>query len=294
MPDALPLNQRPFFTEEGATDLVLSTFENAPPRLREIIVSLVTHLHGFIREVKPSEEEWYAGLDFLNRTGQMHAAGRNEFVLLSDVLGATMLMLTNANPVPPGATPGSVLGPFHDLRAPNLEWLADIRGGVPGRPVVMSGRILTITGSPIAGAKVQVWQTAENGLYDSQDPDQPEINLRGTFRTNALGEYALIGVEPLGYSAPMDGTGGQLLRAAGRGAERPAHVHVIASAPGYHTVVTAAYVDGDKVLRNDAAFGVCEPLVVTYREAEASDAERFGLPLPFRTMNFDLRLAEVV
>ncbi|HEU4410935.1 MAG TPA: dioxygenase [Polyangiaceae bacterium] len=263
---------------------VLARLEACPdPRLRQVMTSLVRHLHDFVRDVAPGEDEWRAAVDFLTATGQRCDDRRQEFILLSDTLGVTMLVDALAHPKPPGATESTIFGPFYAGEQPTSPLGAAIARGEPGAALVrVAGRVRTVDGAPVAGATVEVWQAAPNGLYDTQDPAQPRGNLRGTFRPGDDGAYAFRTLLPAPYPIPDDGPVGQLLRATGRHPFRPAHIHFLAHAPGYERLVTHAFLAGSEYLDSDTVFGVKPSLVV----APAPDPET-GEP----TLAFDLVLS---
>ena len=278
-------------TEENVTDAVTMSLEKtSDPRLRQVMGSLVKHLHGFFREVEPTEAEWMQGIQFLTRVGQMCDDERQEFILLSDVLGVSILMDAMNNRVSAGATVSTVLGPFHRDGAPFMDNGASISGQTAGEAVLVKGRVTDPSGQPIAGAALDVWQTAPNGLYDVQDPEQPPFNLRGRFRTDADGRYYFRTVKPVSYPIPADGPVGQMLEALGRHPYRPAHIHFIVTAEGYRNVVTQLFTEGDSYLDSDAVFGVKGPLVVEYRPGDAAEGARYGIASPFLVVEYDFGL----
>ena len=283
------------FNEETALDLILATVRDTPnPRNRALFEALLRHLIGFLRETRPTPEEWRTGLDFLKRTGQMSTEMRDEFGLIDALLGTEMLVDLMNRKRPDNATPNSVLGPFFNPNAPRKPYMADITGGVPGERVVLYGVVTSLDGKPIAGADVDVWQTDEDGRYDAQMPGPFSVNLRGKFTTDEQGRYGCVTVRAHHYDVPTDGTGGEMLRAMGRKAGRPAHIHIMIEAPGYDTVITSIFPAGDPLIGSDAGFGVRKRLIAPYRDATAADAERFSMPLPFLTMKFDYALVPVV
>ncbi|MFK7994517.1 MAG: dioxygenase [Granulosicoccus sp.] len=233
-------------------------------RLRFVLDSLVRHLHDFVRETELTHDEWRKGLELLFEAGNISSRERNEFVLFSDVLG--MSSLVDMMHSPDGVTPSSVLGPFHVLGAPELAVGGDMRGDNEGSAVVVSGKVLGQDGSPIEGAILEIWQTAENGLYSGQDPEQTEYNLRARMTTGAEGSYLFSTVRPAPYTVPDDGPVGELLRATGRHPWRPSHLHFIVTAPGYKTLVTEVFPSDDPYLDQDAVFGVREKLIMEYQE----------------------------
>jgi len=246
------------------TDNVIDRMTGAEPRLRKVMTLLIRHLHAFVREASLTQEEWQTAIEFLTRTGQMCSETRQEFILLSDILGVSMLVDAVANHSGEGITDSTVLGPFYAgpqrvLAKGDSILLRDEDGDA----LVMRGRIADAGGRPIAGASVEVWQTATNQLYDVQDEHQPSGHLRATFVTDEQGEYAFRTILPVSYPIPSDGPAGQLLERLGRHPFRPAHIHFMISAPQYRTLVTHLFLAGDKYLESDAVFGVKESLVVT-------------------------------
>jgi len=238
-------------------------------RLRDIMISLTRHLHGFIREIEPTEEEWLAAIEFLTATGKKCDENRQEFILLSDTLGATMLVDTINNRKPGGATETSVLGPFYREGAPAYENGADLsEGGTGGEPVLVSGKVIDLEGAPIAGAVLDIWQTAPDAIYAAQDPSGTSFNLCGRLTTGDDGRYAFRTRKPVSYTVPGDGPVGAMLAAAGRHNWRPAHIHFMLSAEGYETLVTQLFTDDDPYLESDAVFGVKDSLIVHYDETD--------------------------
>lgn len=233
------------------------------PRLKQITESLIRHLHAFIREVEITPEEWFEGIQFLTKTGQICDDKRQEYILFSDILGASMLVDAIANRKPAGATESSVLGPFYVEGAPEVQLGTDL-AVVEGDRVRVHGKIVDLKGNPIQGATLDVWQTAPNGLYHVQDKDQPEYHLCGKLRSDNDGNYSFLTLDPVSYSIPTDGPVGKYLREMGRHPFRPAHIHFIVSAPGYKSVVTQLFTEGDQYLDSDAVFGVKPSLVVPF------------------------------
>ncbi len=279
-------------TEEQITHNVLTSMEQAPnPRLKAVMNSLITHLHAFIRETELTQEEWAAGIQFLTRTGQMCDDKRQEFILLSDITGVTMLVDAINHRMPDGATESTIFGPFYREGAPELPMGATISQDHRGEPVVVSGRVLSTDGTPIPNALLDIWETNENGLYEQQDPEQPDMNLRGKFRTDSEGRYCFVGIKPVSYSIPADGPVGQLLRALGRHPFRPAHIHLLISAEGFVPVTTHLFVKGDPYLDSDAVFGTKDSLVVDFiRHESAEEAAQYHVSIPFYTVTYDFIL----
>ena len=255
------------FDENSITDAVLQRLAGAEdPRLRQVAQSLVKHLHGFVRDVEPSFEEWQAAISFLTRIGQMCDGKRQEFILLSDTLGVSMLVDAINHRMPAGATPTTVLGPFYVEGAAELPLGAEVARAMKGEALHVSGRVSTAGGGPIAGAIVDIWHSDEDGYYDVQRADQPDANLRARFRTDAEGRFHFWTLTPTSYPVPDDGPVGELLRATGRHPMRPAHVHFMIAAPGHETLVTHVFVAGDPYLDSDAVFGVKQELIAEFTQ----------------------------
>jgi hydroxyquinol 1,2-dioxygenase len=281
------------FSEDRSAEVVAASFDGTPdPRLKQIMTSLVRHLHDFIKDVELTEEEWGVGIDFLTRTGQMSNDVRQEFILLSDVLGASMLVETINHRTGGTSTESTVLGPFHMVESPPRELGDDINLDGKGTPCLVSGQVTGPDGEPLAGATVDVWQTNEEGFYDVQQPGiQPPGNLRGLFTADKHGRFWFRSVVPRYYPIPDDGPVGQLLAATGRHPYRPAHLHFIVAAPGYRPVTTHVFVADSPYLESDAVFGVKDSLIREVREVDDPDrAAHVGLSNPFRTLTFDLTL----
>ncbi|MCS6938003.1 MAG: intradiol ring-cleavage dioxygenase [Roseiflexaceae bacterium] len=279
-------------SEAQITANALRSLENVQnPRLKRIMTSLITHLHAFVRDVELTEAEWFQGIQFLTRTGQMCDDRRQEFILLSDTLGVSMLVDAINHRTNGVATASTVLGPFYREGAAELPYGASISKDGRGEPAVLTGRVLSTDGTPIAGAVLDVWEANEQGLYEQQDPNQPEMNLRGRFRTDEEGRYKIVAIKPVSYSIPDDGPVGQMLRALGRHPYRPAHIHFIVSAPGHRSLVTHLFVEGDPYLESDVVFGTKESLVVPFVLNEsAEEAAQHGIKAPFWTVHYDFVL----
>jgi hydroxyquinol 1,2-dioxygenase len=277
---------------DDLTDAVVASFDGSQdPRTREVMSALVRHLHEFAREVKLTEAEYFTAIDFLTRTGQVSTDTRQEFVLLADVLGLSMLTVGLGNPKSTGATESTVFGPFFVEGSPAVGLGGDISNGAPGQPCLVRGRVLSTKGEPIAGALVETWQADEDGFYDVQkDLDGPQN--RGHLTTDADGNYAFWAVRPVAYPIPDDGPVGELLRAGGRGPMRPAHVHFMVTAPGYARLITHVFARGDEYLANDAVFGVKDSLIADFVEHPAGTApDGRTFDEPFYTVDYDLILA---
>lgn len=281
-------------TEPDLTQQVLASWSGtSDPRLGQILESLTRHLHAFIREVTPTQREWQAGVEFLTAVGQTCTATRQEFILLSDVLGVSMLVDEINHGTPLGATDSTVLGPFHMVDSPVRALGDDISLDGVGAPCVVAGRVLGLEGEPLADALVDVWQANGDGFYDVQQPDlQPERNLRGLFTTDNEGRFWFRSVIPRHYPIPADGPVGGLLSHSGRHPNRPAHIHFIAGAKGHAPVTTHLFVAGSPYLDSDAVFGVKKSLIREVRRVEDPDlAKRYGVDAPFDLIEFDIVLA---
>ena len=260
-------------TPEEITNKVVASFEDAPARLREMMSALVRHLHGFAIEVGLTEEEWREGIEILTATGHITDEQRQEFILWSDALGFSMLVDSLAHDLPEGATESTVLGPFFVANSPLRQYGASIAQQAAGDPTWVYGRVLSIDGEPIAGAELDVWQNGDNRLYAVQDPEAPEDHLRGRFQTREDGSYAFIAVRPVPYTIPSDGPVGRMLANSGRHPWRPAHIHIIARAPGYRTLTTHVFDTSSEYLDSDAVFAVKRSLLRTFVLHSESDPE---------------------
>jgi protocatechuate 3,4-dioxygenase beta subunit len=281
------------FDEQHSAEVVAASFAQTPDiRLRTIMQSLVRHLHDFVKEVELTDEEWAAAVAFLTRTGQSSDDVRQEFILLSDVLGVSMLVETINHRAGNGATESTVLGPFHVVASPPRELGAQLSLDGRGEPCLVTGRVTDHDGQPLAGATVDVWQASADGYYDVQQPGvQPERNLRGLFTCDGDGSFWFRTIVPSYYPIPDDGPVGAMLRATGRHPYRPAHVHFLVTAPGQRTLTTHLFVAGSPYLDSDAVFGVKDGLVREFeRVDDAARAEEVGLANPFRTAHFEIRL----
>jgi maleylacetate reductase len=278
--------------EAAVTAEVLASFAGAAsPRYREVAQSLVRNLHAFAREIRLTQDEWQFGIDFLTRAGHITDDRRQEFILLSDVLGMSMLTIGINAPVAAGATESTVVGPFFVAGAPETALGGDIANGAQGQPCYVSGTVSDTAGQPIAGARIDVWQSDEDGFYDVQYPDG-RTAARGWLRTGPDGAYRFWSVHPAPYPIPDDGPVGELLTAAGRGPMRPAHLHFRVHVPGYRPLVTHIFVAGDPYLDRDAVFGVKESLIVEFTEHPPGPApEGRVLDGPWSRVTFDMVLA---
>ncbi|MCP3804979.1 6-chlorohydroxyquinol-1,2-dioxygenase [Allokutzneria sp. A3M-2-11 16] len=283
------------FTAEKSAEIVSASFDAArDPRAREVLQALTRHLHAFVREIRPSMAEWEQAIDFLTRTGRTCTDTRQEFILLSDVLGVSMLVETlEAEHTTIGATPATVLGPFHMVASPPRELGDSIDLVADGTPCVIEGRITDTHGNPLPGASVDVWQADDKGFYDVQQPGTlPEGNGRGLFTADEEGRYRFRTVRPAPYPIPVDGPVGELLDVAGRHPYRPAHVHFIVAAEGHHPVTTHAFAADSAYIDSDTVFAVKRDLIVDFVTVDdPAEAARHGVTAPFRHARFDIALA---
>jgi len=270
-------------TEKNLTATALERIsECGDPRLKEVTTALIRHLHDFAREVRLTPDEWNVAIKFLTEVGHITDDKRQEFILLSDTLGLSALVDLIANEGKSAAsTDSSLLGPFYVDGVREMPLGTDIAGETAGERVIVRGIVSSINRKPLAGALIDVWQAAPNGLYDVQDPNQPEKNLRGKFRTDAEGKFNFRSVKPASYPIPFDGPVGKMLRALGRHPYRPAHVHFMISAPHHRTLTTALYIDGDKYLDSDAVFGSRQSLVAGYRSSSEGGSAIDALEFDF-------------
>ena len=279
--------------DEALTDAVVESFAGAEPeRFKTVITSLVRHLHAFASEVELTEEEWFAGIDFLTRTGHITDDKRQEFILLSDVLGLSMLVVGLNHRRPPEATESTVFGPFFVEGSPAFANGDDIAQGAPGEPCLMQGRVIGVDGEPVGGAHIEVWQADEDGFYDVQYADLDSARGRGHLTSEQDGRYWFWSVKPEAYPIPADGPVGDLLEAGGRGPMRPAHVHFKVDAEGFQSLITHVFVAGDEFLDSDAVFGVRETLIAPFEHHEPGTApDGRQIEVPFWTMTYDMVLA---
>jgi catechol 1,2-dioxygenase len=281
------------FTEETAADAVIASFAETPePRLREILTSLVRHMHGFVREVEPTITEWEQAIGFLTATGHKCTDVRQEFILLSDVLGVSMLVETINERGAGGATQSTVLGPFHVVESPPRELGDTIDLIGEGEPCVVTGRVVSVDGTPRPGAVLDVWQANDQGYYDVQQPDvQPPGNGRGLFTAGDGGDFWFRTIVPSHYPIPTDGPVGALLQATRRHPNRPAHIHFIVGAPGHRPLTTHIFVADSAYIDSDAVFAVKKTLINDFAPVDdPAEAARYGVTSPFRHANFEIVL----
>jgi hydroxyquinol 1,2-dioxygenase len=264
-------------TEDNITELAIERWATAhDPRLAELMSALVRHLHDFAREVRLTEAEWMAAVQWLTRTGQISDDKREEFILASDVLGLSMLVVQMNHRLHPAATPATVLGPFHIEGSPELGYGEDMSDGVPGTPLYVSGTVRDLDGKAVAGAVLDVWQADTEGAYESQLPDIDEARLRGKYTTRDDGSWCVRTIAPKGYTIPMDGPVGDLVRRTDISHFRPAHVHFLINVPGYEPLITHLFQEGAEYLDSDVVFGTKIELVVPFERREPGETPDGG------------------
>ena len=269
-------------TQDNITQAVIARFAETPdPRLKEIMTSLVQHLHAFAREVRLTEDEWFKGIDFLTRVGHITDDRRQEFILLSDTLGLSMLTIAMNNEKPAGCTEATVFGPFYVAGAPEYALGEDVAGGAPGQPCLVRGRVRGLDGEPVPGAEIHVWQADAEGMYDVQRADLEGHQARGVLHADPEGRYFFRSILAEAYPIPDDGPVGDMLKATRRHPWRPAHLHFMIKAPGYETLITHVFRNGDRYLDSDAVFGVRQSLVADWvRQADGSWLVEYDFVLP--------------
>jgi hydroxyquinol 1,2-dioxygenase len=256
-------------TEDNITDLAVQRWATAQdPRTAEVHTALVRHLHDFAREVRLTEAEWMAAIGWLTRAGQISDDKREEFILASDVLGLSMLVVQMNHRLDPAATPATVLGPFHIEGSPELDFGADMSEGLPGTPLYLHGTVRDLDGAPVDGAVLDVWQADTEGAYESQVPDVDEARLRAKYTTREDGSYCLRTIAPKGYTIPMDGPVGDLISRTTISHFRPAHIHFLINVPGFDPLITHLFEEGAEYLDSDVVFGTKQELVVAFEPRE--------------------------
>jgi hydroxyquinol 1,2-dioxygenase len=280
------------FDENNITAAVIDRFANtSDPRLKEIMSSLVLHLHAFARDVRLSFAEWSYAIDFLTRTGQICSDKRQEFILLSDTLGLSMLVDAIDHPASAGTTESTVLGPFYVVSAPEMPPGSDVSGGLRGEPLYVEGTVCSSNGRPIANAVVDTWHSDDDGFYDVQRPELSAPALRGRFRTDASGRFYFWSIVPKFYPIPDDGPVGEMLTATARHPFRPAHVHFMISAPRHETLITHVFAADSPYLDGDAVFGVKDTLVREFtREAPGTGPDGKTVNKLWRKLSYSFAL----
>lgn len=286
----------PYFAEENSEETVLARMEQCDDeRFRAVMSAVVRHLHAAVKEVALTHEEWFEAIRFLTKTGQLCDEHRQEFILLSDTLGVSMLVDAISHRAAGSVTESTVLGPFHVADAPLRQMGDNINLDGKGEPLFMSGHVLDASGAPVAGAILDIWHSNAEGFYDVQQPGvQPDFNLRGRFTTGADGRYWFRSIRPEYYPIPYDGTVGKMLEKMKRHPYRPAHIHFIVSAPGYEPVTTHVFVRGGEYLESDAVFGVKESLIIDFaRHDNPQRAKELDIENPFFVAAHDFVVAKV-
>lgn len=256
-----------FVNDDNLTDLAVGRWSTAhSPRMAELMTALVRHVHAYAREVRLTEDEWAAAMDWLAATGRISDDKRQEFILASDVLGLSSLVVQLNNRFADDATPATVLGPFHIDGSPAAEYGFDMSEGIPGAPLFITGTVRDTDGKPVPGAVLDVWQADADGNYESQIADIDEARLRAKYRAREDGTYCVRTIAPLGYSVPMDGPVGDVLRHTDISHFRPAHVHFLLEEPGYRRLVTHLFRAGADYLDSDVVFGTKDALIVPFEE----------------------------
>ncbi len=290
-----PTNDQSYDLNEDLTQAVLATFAGSrSERFQHVMRSLVRHLHDFIKDVELTEDEWFKAIDYLTRTGHITDDKRQEFVLLSDVLGVSMLVIDINNRQYTEATASTVFGPFFVEGSPPYVNGDNIANGASGEPCFMRGKVLSNSGEPLPNAHIEIWQADDNGFYDVQQKDSSQVYGRGHLSSDSAGNYYFWSVRPEAYPIPTDGPVGELLAAANRSPMRPAHVHFMITVPGYKTLITHVFKEGDQYLASDAVFGVRNSLITSFERHEpgiAPDGKQ--MDIPFYTMHYDFRLAPI-
>jgi hydroxyquinol 1,2-dioxygenase len=284
------------FNDASITQAVIERLANSEdPRFKQVMTSLITHLHDFVRDVKLTEAEWMAAIQFLTRTGQTCTDRRQEFILLSDTLGVSILVITLNHPADAGSAESTVMGPFYWEGAPEMSLGANLAVDVKGEPTFYSGRVLdAASGKPLAGALLDIWSGDGEGNYDMQMPEDVGMRARGRIRTDAEGRYWFRSIMPTYYPVPTDGPVGDMLLKMGRHPNRPGHIHMIVSAEGHHPVTTHLFVANSPYLDSDAVFGVKDSLIARFDKHPAGTApDGTKVAQPFYTCEYDFRLRPV-
>lgn len=278
-------------TEDNITELAARRWGSArDARLAEIMPALVRHLHAFAREVRLTDPEWLAAIRWLTRAGQISDDKREEFILASDVLGLSMLVVQMNHRLDRAATPATVLGPFHIEGSPELDYGADMSQGVPGTPLYLTGAVRDLDGKPVGGAVLDVWQADADGRYEAQ-LDVDEARLRAKYTTREDGAFCIRTIAPLGYSIPMDGPVGELIAQTEISHFRPAHIHFRVDVPGYQPLVTHLFQAGAEYLDSDVVFGTKAELVVKFEERQSGPTPDGGTSdQPFLLAHYDFVL----
>jgi hydroxyquinol 1,2-dioxygenase len=280
------------FDEESITGAVLERLSECnDPRFKQVMTSLVTHLHGFVRDVRLTESEWMTAIRFLTEVGQSCTDKRQELILLSDTLGVSVLVITINHPTAQGSVDSTVMGPFYWAGAPERAAGSNLAEGVKGEPTFYSGRVLSVDGRPLPNASLDIWSGDGEGNYDMQIPGETGMKARGRIRTDAAGRYHFRSIKPTFYPVPTDGPVGVMLRKMARHPYRPGHIHMIVSADGHEPVTTHLFVADSPYLDSDAVFGMKESLVARFdRHPAGRGPDGKPMDTPFYTVDYDFRL----
>jgi hydroxyquinol 1,2-dioxygenase len=280
------------FDDKSITQAVIDRLSECDdPRFKRIMSALIMHVHNFVREVNLTEAEWFSAIQFLTDVGKTCTDKRQEFILLSDTLGVSVLVITLNHPADQGSVESTVLGPFYWEGAPELPRGSNLAEGVSGEPTFYSGRVLSVNGQPLENAVLDIWSGDGAGNYDMQIPEETGMKARGKIRTDTAGRYWFRSIRPTFYPVPTDGPVGRMLRKMGRHPYRPGHIHMIVSAPGHLPVTTHLFVAESRYLDSDAVFGMKESLVAQF-ERHLPGVSPYGerVDTPFYTANYDFRL----
>ena len=280
------------FDEKSITEAVIARLSECDdPRFKQVMSSLVRHVHDFVRDVQLTEAEWFTAIQFLTDVGRTCTDKRQEFILLSDTLGVSVLVISINHPVESGSIESTVQGPFYWEGAPELPLGSNLAEGVKGEPTFYSGRVVSNDGKPLANATLDIWSGDGEGNYDMQMPGDVGMKARGKIRTDAQGRYSFRSIRPTFYPVPTDGPVGRMLRKMGRHPYRPGHIHMMVTAEGYEPVTTHLFVAGSEYLDSDAVFGMKESLVAKFDRHPAGQAPNGEtMPTPYYTVEYDFRL----
>ncbi|MBC2644175.1 MULTISPECIES: dioxygenase [unclassified Rhodococcus (in: high G+C Gram-positive bacteria)] len=281
-----------FVNEDNITDLAIKRWSTAhSPRVAELMTALVRHIHDYAREVELTDQEWMSAIDWLTEVGQISNDKRQEFILASDVVGLSMLVVQMNNRFDDKATPATVLGPFHIDGSPPAPFGFDMSEGIAGTPLFITGTVTDTAGAPIPGAVLDVWQADAEGTYEAQMPEIDEARLRAKYQAREDGTYCVRTIAPLGYTIPMDGPVGKLMTSTEISEYRPAHVHFMFDQPGYKKLITHLFQQDTDYLDTDVVFGVKDPLITAFVEHPAGPSPDGGtMEQPFLVGHFDFIL----
>jgi hydroxyquinol 1,2-dioxygenase len=279
-------------TEDNITELAVERWATAKdPRLAELMTALVRHLHEFAREVRLTEAEWMAAMQWLTATGQISNEKREEFILASDVLGLSMLVVQMNHRLDPAATPATVLGPFHIEGSPDLGFGGDMSEGLAGVPLFVHGTVRDLDGAPVPNAVLDVWQADDEGAYEAQLGEVDEARLRAKYAAREDGRYCVRTIAPKGYTIPMDGPVGDLIGRTQISHFRPAHIHFLINEPGFEPLITHLFQEGAEYLDSDVVFGTKQELVVSFDEREPGPTPDGGsIDVPWLEARYDFVL----